>query len=135
MLTACSVLALAACGGGGDNVDEPKIDRPLAAALAARSDEVATLLERGDRCRAKNEADALRRELTAAINSRRIPDVYLEDFSGLVNEIAAQIVCRVPQLPPPPTDDEADDDHGHGDGDKDKDKGKGKGKHKHKGDD
>ena len=124
-LTACSVLALAACGGEKaveqPRIVRPRIERPLAEALAARSDAVATLLDRGDACGAKDEAAALRRELTSAINNRRIPVVYLEDLSATVNEIEAQIVCREPQLPPPPRE----DDDGH----KGKKKGKGKGHH------
>jgi hypothetical protein len=74
--------------------------------LAVRSDEVARLLEGGDNCGAMAEGARLRDELNAAISRGVIPEVYLEDLSGLVNEIQAQIpVCEeVAQVPPPPRD-------------------------------
>ena len=130
MLTVSSVLALAACGGD-KTADQPKIERSLAQTLAVRSDNVAMLLDRGDQCGAKREAAGLRREVTEAINTRRVPDVYLEDLSGVVNEIEAQIVCRQAQLPPPPGEDDAGDD---GKGEK-KEKHKHKHKHEHGDDD
>ena len=131
MLTACSALALGACGGGEKRTDTwPSIDQTLAESLAVRSDGVAERLESGNSCGAKNEAAALERELIAAINRREIPSVYLEDLLGDVHEIQAQIVCRDVRLPPPPGNDD------EGDGGKGKDKGKGKGKHrKHGGED
>jgi hypothetical protein len=108
LLTACSALALAACGGG-NTVEErpnpgPVIERGTAEQLAVRSDEVARLLEAGDNCTAMAEGARLRDELNAAINRGVIPEVYLEDLSGIVNEIQARIPpCqREPQVPPPP---------------------------------
>jgi hypothetical protein len=51
--------------------------------------------------------------VTEAINDGKVPDVYLEDLSGLVNEIEAQIPECVepepPPPPPPPPTDEGDD--------------------------
>jgi hypothetical protein len=114
-------LALAACGGDGSTVDEranpgPVIERGTAEQLAVRSDEVARLLEAGDNCGAMAEGARLRDELNAAINRGVIPEIYLEDLSGDVNEIQAQIPpCdREPQVPPPPKDRGK-----HGDKDKD----------------
>jgi hypothetical protein len=100
LLTACSALALAACGGEQKEVERrtdtrPTIDASLANRLAHRSDAVAGLLDRGDNCRAAEEAARLRAEVTASIGS--IPEIYVEDFSGLVNEIQAQIPpCEEP---------------------------------------
>jgi hypothetical protein len=92
----------------------------VALPLAERSERVARLLDRGDRCGAAAEAARLRADLTASISA--IPNLYLEDLSGLVNEIQAQIPpCAEPQPPP-----DEDDDNGNG-------KGKKKGKKKHKG--
>jgi hypothetical protein len=109
LLTACSALALAACGGGGSTVEEranpgPAIEGGTAEQLALRSDEIARLLEAGDNCSATAEGARLRDQLNAAINRGVIPEIYLEDLSGVVNEIQAQIPpCeREPQVPPPP---------------------------------
>lgn len=109
MLTACSALTLAACGGDEGRVERranpgPPIERGTAEQLAVRSDEVARLLEGGDNCGAMAEGARLRDELNTAISRGVIPEVYLEDLSGLVNEIQAQIpVCEeVAQVPPPP---------------------------------
>jgi hypothetical protein len=109
LLTACSALALAACGGDGSAVEEranpgPVIESGTAEQLAVRSDEVAQLLEAGDNCTAMAESARLRDELNTAIARGVIPEVYLEDLSGVVNEIQAQIppCAREPQVPPPP---------------------------------
>ena len=112
MLTACSALTLAACGGNGERVEQqvdvgPTIERGTAEQLAVRSDEVARLLEGGDNCAAMAEGARLRDELNAAINRGVIPEIYLEDLSGVVNEIQALIPpCAEqtdePQVPPPP---------------------------------
>jgi hypothetical protein len=112
LLTACSALALAACGGGENQVERrtdtrPTIESAVAQRLASRSDKVATLLDSGDACGAKDEAARLRAELTRAINDRAIPELYLEDLSGAVNELEAQLpVCEVVQPPPRDTDGE-----------------------------
>ena len=112
MLTACSALALAACGGGENEVERrtdtrPVIESAVAERLASRSDKVATLLDSGDACGAKDEASRLRAELTQAINDRAIPELYLEDLSGAVNELEAQLpVCAVVQPPSRDTDGE-----------------------------
>ena len=111
MLTACSALALAACGGGENEVERrtdtrPTIESGVAERLATRSDKVASLLSSGDACGAKQEAGRLRAELTTAIDDRAIPELYLEDLSGLINELVAQIPpCEVAQPQPPPDTD------------------------------
>jgi hypothetical protein len=110
-LTACSAVALAGCGGDGKQVERrtdttPRIERAVADRLAARSDKVANLLESGDSCRAAEAATGLRADLNASV--ARIPELYLEDLSGLVNEIQAQI----PPCAQPVEDDDADDDGG-----------------------
>lgn len=107
----CSALALAACGGDGNRADQrtdpgPVIESGTAEQLAVRSDEIARLLESGDDCSAMAEGARLRDELNGAIGRGVIPEVYLEDLSGVVNEIQAQIppCVREPQVPPPPRD-------------------------------
>jgi hypothetical protein len=113
LLTACSAFALASCGGDQKEVERrtetwPTIEASVANRLADRSDAVAGLLDRGDTCGAAEEAARLRAQVTAAISS--IPDIYVEDFSGLVNEIQAQI----PPCEQPPSDDKKDDDQDDG---------------------
>jgi hypothetical protein len=133
LLTGCSALALAACGGDEQNVDRPTVTGPtidavVAEPLAERSDKVAALLDGGDTCAAREEAARLRADLTEAINADSIPELYLEDLSGVVNELEAQIPpCQ--QAEPPPTESEKPDKK---DEDKDKDKDKG---HEDEGDD
>jgi hypothetical protein len=127
LLTACSAVALAGCGGGEKNVERrvdttPRIQRALADQLASRSDNVASLLDSGDSCGAAAEAARLRAEVTASIGA--IPDLYVEDLSGLVNEIQAQI----PPCQEKPADDEDD-------GTKEHKKEKKKHKHDDEGDD
>jgi bacterioferritin-associated ferredoxin len=130
LLTVCSALALAACGGDNgqqaeqETVTRPTIDRAVADNLAARSEEVANLLDAGNVCGAREKAALLREDVTAAINEGEIPEPYLEDLSGLVNEIEAGIPAC--ELQPPPGDNEDEDekkkeeekkDKGGGDGD------------------
>lgn len=117
-LTACSAALAVAVGGCGGNDSErqvagPKIEGAVANELASLSDEVAQQLEDGDSCAARETAARLRDGVTEAINGGKVPDVYLEDLSGVVNEIEAQIPeCPASSAPPP------------------KDEGKGKGKKK-----
>lgn len=87
------------------------------------SDEVAQQLEDGDACAAAQTALRLRDTLTEAINGGKVPEVYLEDLSGVVNEIEAQIPRCVNPAPPPESDEGEDEDRG---------KGKKKGKEKKK---
>jgi hypothetical protein len=47
--------------------------------------------------------------VTEAINAGEVPEVYLEDLSGFVNEIEAQIPACVEPAPPPPDDEDKKD--------------------------
>ena len=105
LATASSVLVLVSCGGDADRQADrtttavgPSIPAAVADRLAKRSDRVAAHLDAGDHCAARKEAQELRSELSSSVSE--IPPVYLEDLSGLVNEIEVQIpVCA--QVPPP----------------------------------
>ena len=126
LLTACSALALAGCGGDEQKVERrtdttPRIDGSVAGRLAVTSDNIARLLESGNSCAAAQEAARLRTDLNASIGA--IPDLYVEDLSGLVNEIQAQI---------PPCETEGSDDDGKKKQKKDKNEKKKQHKHKHK---
>ena len=111
-LTVCSAVvavALAGCGGDEEQAEPevvgPRIEQPIATELADLSDEVARQLESGDPCGARESAARLREGVTAAINEGKVPEVYLEDLSGLANEIEAQIP-ECAETPPPDEDDE-----------------------------
>jgi hypothetical protein len=105
LLTACSALALASCGG-----DEPQVERPtatdtaptikrdVAERLASRSEKIASLLDSGDACAAKDEAAALEQDFRETVSE--IPVLYLEDLGSAIHEI----VAGIPPCEPPPTD-------------------------------
>ncbi len=114
LLMGCSAVALAACGGEQQQAERttdvgPTIPSSVADPLAARSAKVGALLDSGERCAARKEAAALRADLTTSIEN--IPEIYLEDLSGLVNEIESQIP-DCPQIPPPRMVPPPDEPHG-----------------------
>ena len=99
LLTASScALLLSGCGGGSEPervAPHPTLAAAVAERLATRSDRVAARLDAGDRCGALAQAAALRAEVTAAINARRIPLALLEPLSSSVNELVARIgACK-----------------------------------------
>jgi hypothetical protein len=117
LLTACSgalAVTLTGCGGNDGDTETvaagPRIERATAEQLASLSDQLAEHLEGGDSCSASKTAARLRDALTAAINDGKVPEVYLEDLSGLANEIEVQIPkCAEPTIPPPRTTEDEDD--------------------------
>ena len=120
------LLAAAASGcGGGEPKPSPKpFPAALAQDLAARSDSVARLLEAGDPCAARREADALRARAVAAVNERRIPARYQEELLASIGALAESIAC----VPAPTTTEEGaneDSDEDRAEADR---KGKRKGK-------
>ncbi len=98
-------MLLTGCGGGGAETERtapgPRIERAAAERLAGLSDEVARRLETGDPCGAAEAAIQLRDGVTEAINAGAIPTIYLEDLSGLANELEAQIPVCAEVAPPP----------------------------------
>lgn len=136
MLTASSavlVLALVGCGGSeGETetrVSGPTIERATAERLADLSDELSRSLDDGDPCAATEAAARLREDVTAAINDGKVPPVYLEELSGLANELVEQ----VPDCVEPTTTE--DDDDGGGDEGEDDERRKKKQKDKKQDDD
>lgn len=89
---ACSALALL-LGGCGDPVDRggTKIEAAAAADLAARSDEIARLLEAGDTCTAADRADELRERINVEVSARTVPvraaRVLVAEVDALVDEV------------------------------------------------
>lgn len=110
-------LTVSSCGGGDS--DEPGIPRATAEALADRSERVADLLARGQRCAAAHEADRLRDQAGRVVGA--VPTRFQEELMSAANELVDEINC------PPPPQPVAEEDQGENRG-----KGKGKGK---KGDD
>jgi hypothetical protein len=110
-------LCLAGCGSGSEHraAPQPKLPRPVAAALASRSDEVERALTAGDSCRALNLAQQLQRETVAAINHKRIAGAFQEQLGSAVGDLVSRISC----VPVENTQDQGK----HND--------KSKGKHKH----
>lgn len=88
-------VGLSGCGGSSKPraVHQPKLPRPVAASLAARTDEVAQALDGGDSCHALDVARQLQREMIAAINSRQVPARFQEPLTSGVNDLVARIVC------------------------------------------
>ena len=133
----CVAAALAFGGCGGDEQQTaattaptgPKLARPVADDLAARSDAIADALDAGDVCTAAVRADELQEAAIRAINERRIPPELQEPLQARANELVNSVNC-----PPPPEDTTEDDAADDGDEDEPKkkgkrqDKGKGKGK-------
>jgi hypothetical protein len=126
-LTACSALALAVggCGGdGGQRSTGPRIDGAAASELADRGDKIARLIDEGDVCSAAHEADELRAQAQAEIDDGSVPRALAAELVAKADELVNELNCEpAPPQPPPPSD---EDDGG---------KGKGKGKDKKKGDD
>jgi hypothetical protein len=92
---ACACLLLAACGG----TTKQSIRPATADRLASESDAVAAALQRGDSCGAANGAQALRRQVAAAIASGAIPSALAAPARTASAHLASSIVCA----PPPPT--------------------------------
>lgn len=119
LLTASSALLLSACGGDDGQVESrtdtgPTIEQAVVDRLAGRSDKIANLLDSGDTCGAKQEAEALERDVIEAGGRDEIPTLYLEDLGNVTHELVAAIPACNPPPPPPPTYTETDQG---GDGD------------------
>jgi len=96
-----AALCLTGCGGGDEREPppRPKLSAALASSLAERSDAVAAALDAGNSCRAVEEAERLRDESIASVNSGRIPTPFQEPLLGRVNELVERIECVPPSEP------------------------------------
>jgi hypothetical protein len=114
--TACSVLALAACGGESRSETEPSFPAGVGSSLAAEADRVATSLEAGDANGARGAAVRLDAAVERAIAAGRVPSALRRQLREAVDALLASL----PAPTPAPTADEDSGDEGKG-------KGKGKG--------
>jgi len=114
---AAAALLLGACGSDGGNhaAPPPSLPRPVANALATRSDAIADALDAGDSCRAATLADELQRKTIEAINRGQVAARLQEPLSASVNDLVSRVQCV---QPPPPRE------HGHGKHEKHGKKGK-----------
>jgi hypothetical protein len=119
-------ISASACGDSGETETSRRggLDRDLAESLAAKSDEVAELVDRGDECAAAHLADDIVAEVED--RSREIPDPVLAELEPAVGHLQGQVSCEEPvpaplpqtetEIQPPPTTTE---DEGEGEGGED----------------
>jgi hypothetical protein len=117
-VAACSVLAVAGCGGSEEHHAKPpappRITADVAQRLAADADTVAAR----PGCAARDAALKLQTDVIDAIQGRRIPQRYREQLLSAAN----QIVVRIPECLPPRHDNgkhkgqKKHGKHGKGDG-------------------
>jgi hypothetical protein len=93
------VLALAGCGGerAQTRPQQPRLPHDLAAAWAARSDQVAGALAEGDGCTAQRLATSLQSDFIAAVNAGRVPRRLQEPLGAAFNDLQGRIACVPPQ--------------------------------------
>jgi hypothetical protein len=110
-------IVLAACGGGADTTAAQAAALPRAVAddLAAKSDEIADALDRGDQCGAAHHADELKDEVEAAVADGRVPAAYQGELERTATELQNAVNC---------------DERGKENKDQDQDQDQGKGKKK-----
>lgn len=102
MIAALAAAAcLAGCGSGATPraAPPPKLPAAVATPLAARSDEVAQALDRGDACRAAGLAQQLQQETLASINGGRVPAPFQEHLASAANDLVSRIRCIPPAKP------------------------------------
>jgi hypothetical protein len=89
-------IVLAACGGGSDTTARQAAALPRAVAdeLAAKSDEIADALDRGDQCGAAHHADELKDEVEAAIADGRVPAAYKGELERTATELQNDVNCE-----------------------------------------
>jgi len=92
-----AALLLAGCGSGSEQraapPPQPRLPRPVAAALASGSDEVAQALNAADPCRALTRAQQLQEQTVTAINAGRIPSAFQEQLGSTVADLVSRIHC------------------------------------------
>ena len=98
-----AVLALAACGGGGDATpEEPGLSRALAERLASESEAIADKLDAGDQCGAAQQADVLEDDVQQAIAAGDVPEAFQAELTATAQKLQNKVNCPQPEPPPPP---------------------------------
>ena len=101
-----AVLALAACGGGGDaRPEEPGLPRSVAERLAQESEAVADMLDAGDVCGAAQQADKLVDSVEQAIAAGDVPDAFQAELTANAEQLQNDVNCPQPEPEPPPEPD------------------------------
>lgn len=99
-----AVAVLAGCGSRQAAAPpQPHLPRVLAAAWRSDADAVAAALAVGDGCLARQRAVALRADVIAAVNARRVAAELREPLLSAVNDLSTRIGC--PAAPAPAGDD------------------------------
>jgi hypothetical protein len=95
---ALGVLALAVvgCGDSGNEVSstQPTIPRQVAEELAASADEIARLLDQGDKCAAADKTLELKRATSRAIRNGSVPPELRGTLQATVRDLAKGIDCN-----------------------------------------
>lgn len=100
-----AVLALAACGGGGDATpEEPGLPRALAERLASESEAIAEMWEAGDQCGAAQQADVLEAAVQQAIAAGDVPEAFQAELTATAQKLQNEVNCPQPEPPPPAPD-------------------------------
>jgi hypothetical protein len=135
-------VALAGCGGRHHVPPAPQLPAALARSLAVQADAVASRLDAGDECGAREHALALQQAAIAAVNERRIPAGYQEPLLGDIALLVQRITCTAEPTPastaappaasPTPAGEKMHGDVWHCHGPRGDKLGKGKGRDKRK---
>jgi hypothetical protein len=106
LLTACSALLLAGCGGSDRRAapPPPKIPADVASKLAGEADQVAALTP--GTCEARDAAARFRDDVIASIG--RVPARYREPLASAANSLAERLATCVEPKPQ-----EEHEHHGH----------------------
>ena len=75
---------------------QPRLPRPVAEALAERSDAVAQALDAGDSCLALALARDLQQRSIGAVNAGHVAASLQEPLQSAVNQLTARIECVAP---------------------------------------
>jgi hypothetical protein len=105
VLSVLSVLAVSACGSQSREAAQrttPRLPPAVAAALATRSDALASALRRGDACGARIQVHGLERQTRLAIAAGRVPPAYRARLVAATTRIAAQMPRCLSRPAPPP---------------------------------
>jgi hypothetical protein len=105
VIATLSVLAVSACGSQSREAAQrttPRLPPAVAAALATRSDALASALRRGDACGARIQVHGLERQTRLAIAAGRVPPAYRARLVAATTRIAAQMPRCLPRPTPPP---------------------------------